>query len=46
MYTLIKLFHLAFNMVEVFLHVSEQSSGSGEGGCHRAQLAQDPLSLN
>ena len=40
-----KSYPLSFYVAEVFLNMNEQSSGSGEVDCHRAQISQDPVPL-
>ena len=43
MYGLGESYPLDFYIAGCFLHMTEQSLGSREGDCHRAQLAQDPV---
>ena len=33
----------AFDVAKVFLHLAEQSPGSGEGECHLAQFSKDTV---
>ena len=33
----------AFDVAKGFLHLAEQSPGSGEGECHQSQFTKDPV---
>ena len=45
MYALGQRYPLAFYMAEGFLHLTEQTSGAGQGERHRTQLAKHPVPL-